>query len=106
METGTIIRCQISGIQPYGVFVNCHGTQGLIHISEISDFYIHNIESIFKVDAWLDCFVMGEEDQKLKLSFKKAYPVSPSISKQIKIISGFYTLDQSLPFFIEKATKK
>ena len=41
---GQIIRCQVSGIVSYGIFVSInHYYNGLIHISEISSGFVRDI---------------------------------------------------------------
>jgi general stress protein 13 len=105
MELKHIIRCQVTGIQPYGVFVSCDQQKGLIHISELSDFFVSSIEDIIKVNDFVDCFVIENDGHHLKLSLKKAYVIPPKIQHQVKIITGFLSLERALPHFIEKAKK-
>lgn len=105
MELGSIIRCQVTGIQPYGVFVECGNKKGLIHISELSDFFVSDIHDMIQLDDMIDCCVIGNEGDNLKLSFKKAYAIPPKILKQVKIKTGFVSLERALPHFIEKAKK-
>ena len=46
IAVGDIIEVSITGIQPYGAFALLpNGDSGLIHISEISDKFVRNIES-------------------------------------------------------------
>ena len=40
-RTGSIVKCQVTGIEKYGAFVNIDGIySGLIHISEISNGFV------------------------------------------------------------------
>jgi predicted RNA-binding protein with RPS1 domain len=49
-QIGQIVEGKITGIQPYGAFVSLDKhTSGLIHISEISDGFIRDINSFVKV---------------------------------------------------------
>lgn len=105
MESNRIIRCKVTGIQSYGAFVECGQKKGLIHISELSNFYVANIEDILQVHDEMDCYVLEEHNNKLKLSLKRAYDIPSSVSKHIKIISGFISLERVIPYFIEKAMK-
>lgn len=105
MELESIIRCQVTGIQPYGVFVSCNQQKGLIHISELSDFFVSNIEDMIKINDWINCCVIGNDGNHLKLSLKKAYIIPQKILNQVKIITGFLSLERALPHFIEKAKK-
>ena len=59
---GMIVYGQISGLKPYGAFVNfADGLSGLIHISELSNGFVRNIGKIVDVD---------EEHNQLRLSYK------------------------------------
>ena len=50
MKIGDKIQGVITGIQPYGAFVDLENqTRGLIHISEIKTGFIENIHDILKV---------------------------------------------------------
>jgi len=49
-QTGQIVEGKVTGIQPYGAFVSLDKhTTGLIHISEISDGFIKDINTFVKV---------------------------------------------------------
>ena len=49
-KTGEIVRGVVTGIQPYGAFVELEsGITGLVHISEISDDYVRNIEDYLQI---------------------------------------------------------
>ena len=73
METGQTIRCKVTGIQSYGAFVECGDIKGLIHISELSDFYVANIESMLQVGDDIDFYVLEVVTKKKKQSLKKIY---------------------------------
>ena len=50
MKIGDKLKGKITGIQPYGAFVELEsGLIGLIHISEIRTGYIDNIHDILKI---------------------------------------------------------
>ena len=43
-KAGMIVEGKVTGIQPYGIFVSLdYNTNGLIHISEISDGFVRDI---------------------------------------------------------------
>ena len=51
MKIGDKLKGRITGIQPYGAFVELEtGDTGLIHISEIRTGFIENIQEALKVD--------------------------------------------------------
>ena len=49
-RVGQIIEAQITGIKPYGAFVSVdENISGLIHISELSDGFVRDVESFVKM---------------------------------------------------------
>ena len=107
MKKNDIIVCKITGIQPYGVFVSYKDYVGLIHISEISDQYVSQIEDILSVGDEVEAAIIDidKAEKKIKLSYKKANPIHPRIQKMVKITIGFQSLYKALPFWIEKTKK-
>ncbi|EGQ4148029.1 S1 RNA-binding domain-containing protein, partial [Staphylococcus pseudintermedius] len=46
-RVGQHVKVRVTGIQPYGAFVETpDSTEGLIHISEIMDDYVHNLKKL------------------------------------------------------------
>ncbi|WP_125568903.1 CvfD/Ygs/GSP13 family RNA-binding post-transcriptional regulator [Companilactobacillus insicii] len=69
MKIGDKMSGTISGVQPYGVFVNLsNGEQGLIHISELKHGFVTNIESNYNVGDKVDVIVMGIDEYNGKIS--------------------------------------
>ena len=47
---GNIVEGKVVGIKPYGVFIELEdNTIGLLHISEISDNYVEDINKVVKI---------------------------------------------------------
>jgi len=72
-KVGMTIYGQVSGIKPYGAFVNFDdGISGLIHISEISNGFVRNVENFIKVGDYVFCRIIDidEENKQLRLSYK------------------------------------
>ena len=68
---------KVSAVMPYGIFVNLeNGTDGLVHISEISWTKVENLTELFKVGDKVEVLVLGvsETDAKLNLSLKQLQP--------------------------------
>lgn len=75
---GQIITGTISGIQPYGIFVDiAEGQQGLIHISEIDNTYITDINEKFAVGDKVTVKIIDidEYTNKMSLSLRAMHPV-------------------------------
>ena len=70
---GQVIEGQITGIQPYGAFVYIDDkTTGLIHISELSDGFVKDIEGFVKVGdkVRLKILDFDRKSHQLRLSLK------------------------------------
>lgn len=108
MEVKDIIICEVVGFQEYGVFVKCDEYDGLVHISEISEQFVENVEDIFNIGDLVKLVVLdiSEEDKKLKLSYKASHKIHKRILKNIKITKGFQALASELPFWIEEKKKE
>ena len=79
-KTGEIVRGIVSGIQPYGAFVDLgDGVTGLVHISEISDDYVRNIEDYLQIGEESLFFVthFDEEKKHASLSLKRLQKGKP-----------------------------
>nr|QUE29336.1 ribosomal protein S1 [Erythrotrichia longistipitata] len=48
-NVGKIVKGTVTNIKKYGVFINIGNASGLLHISEISDRHINNLEEIFQI---------------------------------------------------------
>ena len=72
-KIGDIIEVEVSGIENYGIFVKAEDDYtGLIHISEIDNNYIKDINKYVKVGDDIYANVIGVDDatKHLKLSIK------------------------------------
>ena len=72
-KVGMTVYGKITGIKPYGAFVKFDdGVSGLIHISEISNGFVRNIDSFIKLDEYVMVKVIDIDKQhkQLRLSFK------------------------------------
>lgn len=73
-KIGDIILGTVTGIQPYGAFIKLdNNEQGLIHISEISSYFVKNITQYVSIGQEIKVKVIEVlEDKKLyRLSLKQ-----------------------------------
>ncbi|MBJ6745966.1 S1 RNA-binding domain-containing protein [Streptococcus sp. 121] len=69
MRIGEKYKGVVSGIQPYGAFVELeNGTTGLIHISEIRTGFIENISDILKIGQSITVQVVDYDEYSGKAS--------------------------------------
>ena len=108
---GKIMKCVVTGIEPYGIFVKFDDYySGLIHISEISKGFVRNPGNFVKIGEIINVEILDvdNENGQLKLSIKNIdYKMHHNIKrKKIKETSlGFKTLSYKLPYWIEENLK-
>lgn len=73
-EVGEIIEGTVTGIMPFGAFVDIGGGKsGLVHISEVSNSYVKDINDCLKKGDKVKVKVLTVDDnEKISLSIKKA----------------------------------
>ena len=76
IEVGSKLQGKVTGITKFGAFVELpEGTTGLVHISEVADNYVKDINEHLKVGDEVEVKVMNvEADGKIGLSIRKAKP--------------------------------
>ncbi|AYC30687.1 S1 domain-containing RNA-binding protein [Paenisporosarcina cavernae] len=76
IEVGSKVEGKVTGITNFGAFVELPGGQtGLVHISEVADNYVKDINDHLKVGDMVEVKVMNvEADGKIGLSIRKAKP--------------------------------
>ncbi|CCI60265.1 S1 RNA binding domain protein [Staphylococcus equorum subsp. equorum Mu2] len=112
---GQHIKVRVTGIQPYGAFVETpDNAEGLIHISEIMDDYVHNLKKFLSEGQIVRAKVISIDDEgKLNLSLKdndyfKNYErkkEKQSVLDEIKETEkyGFQTIKERLPVWIKQS---
>ncbi len=99
-SVGDIVKGQITGITPYGVFVSLEDDYtGLVHISEVSDKFVRNLQDKFNIGDIINVKVVEIDESKshAKLSIKKIdYKVEETLSIIPESGSGFGLLEKNL----------
>lgn len=74
IEAGSILQGKVSGIAPFGAFVEFEeGKSGLVHISEVSDEYVEDVSKHLKVGQEVKVKVLAVDPKgKISLSIKRA----------------------------------
>ena len=74
IEVGNKLQGKVTGITKFGAFVElAEGSTGLVHISEVADKYVKDINEHLKVGEVVEVKVINvEKDGKIGLSIKKA----------------------------------
>lgn len=107
-----IVSGRVQGITEYGAFIKLDDDyNGLVHISEISENFVSNVNDYFKIGEKINAKILNiDEDKKqIKLSIKNInYKISDNNKEDLKIIetnSGFTTLSKKLHFWIKDYLK-
>ncbi len=105
-KVGTIIKGQVTGIAKYGIFVNVGlYYNGLIHISEISNHYVKNVNDYISEGETIFAKIIevDEENSQLKLSIKDIdYKAKNSNRHVIESPRGFTPLRDNLSRWIKE----
>ena len=74
IEVGSKLQGKVTGITNFGAFVQLEkGPTGLVHISEVADTYVKDINDHLKVGEEIKVKVINvQKDGKIGLSIKKA----------------------------------
>ena len=73
VEVGSKVQGKVTGITNFGAFVELPGgSTGLVHISEVADSYVKDVNDYLKVGDVIEVKVISEKDGKTALSIKKA----------------------------------
>ncbi|NMB69818.1 S1 RNA-binding domain-containing protein [candidate division WWE3 bacterium] len=112
IKIGDTLEGIVTGIMPFGVFVDLDGVEGLVHISEIAWEKVNHPSNYFSVGQTVKVMVLGIDDatKKLALSVKRLvpnpwetveqkYPVGAKVSGKVsKIVpfGAFVTLEKGL----------
>ncbi len=103
IKVGQEIEVIVTGIVNYGLFVKKDDFIGLIHISELSDKFVRDIELFACVGDKITVQVLEVDlnTKKMKLSFKKCKKRKAVIVSDLPI--GFVPIKKALPKWIRQA---
>lgn len=69
VKEGDILEGTVSGITPFGIFVNAEGLEGLVHLSELSWDKVEDIGSIYSVGSKVKVMVIGVSDGGKRVAY-------------------------------------
>ncbi len=109
-KVGDIIECNVTGIEKYGIFVKVDNYyNGLIHISEISEGFIRNINDYVNSGETILAKIIevDEEHAHIKLTIKDInYRNKKNYGKLQESPAGFEPLKDNLDKWVsEKITQ-
>lgn len=84
LEVGAILDGTVTGITKFGAFVSlAEGKSGLVHISEIANAYVTDVNEYLKIGQTVKVRVLAiTPDGKINLSIKRAVEPPPQQSQE------------------------
>lgn len=75
IDVGNIVEGKVTGITNFGAFVELsNGKTGLVHISEVADAYVKDINDYLNENDTIKVKVINVSEGKIGLSIKQANP--------------------------------
>ena len=115
-EIGQLVIGKVKSVKPYALFLEFDSkTSGLLHISEISDSFIRDIEKYGSVGDEMKVKVIDIDKSNgfLRLSLKQvppeeAFSTHKNIARNIPVLpdDAFDPLKEKLPTWIENTLKE
>ncbi|NRD79094.1 RNA-binding protein S1 [Bacillus sp. BRMEA1] len=73
VEIGSKVQGKVTGVTNFGAFVELpDGSTGLVHISEVADSYVKDVNYHLKIGDQVEVKVVSMKDGKTSLSIKQA----------------------------------
>ncbi|MGE5607109.1 MAG: S1 RNA-binding domain-containing protein [Bacteroidota bacterium] len=83
LEVGQIVEGKVTGITNFGAFIELpSGQTGLVHISEVADEYVKDVNHFLKQNDLVKVKVLNLDKGKIGLSIKQAQPRVERVPKQ------------------------
>lgn len=108
-EIGSIVKGEVTGIEPYGIFVKIGDVNGLIHISEIANNYISSITKYVNIgeNIYMKVIDIDKDNNRLSLSIKglnyKEFYKNRKVKESVR---GFSPLQDNLDKWVSDTLKK
>ncbi|MBU7583464.1 MAG: 30S ribosomal protein S1 [Nostoc sp. TH1S01] len=64
LEIGQLVEGKVTGIKPFGVFVDLNGMSALLHIKQVSQKFIESLEKVFQVGQTIKAVIIDLDEGK------------------------------------------
>lgn len=64
LELGQLVEGKVTGIKPFGVFVDVDGMSALLHIKQVSQKFIENLDKVFQVGQPIKAVILDLDEGK------------------------------------------
>ena len=109
IAVGNVLEGMVTGITKFGAFVELPGgVTGLVHISEVADAYVKDVNDYLKENEKVRVKVINiDEKGKIGLSIKKADPsYSPQKTKKRRIARPPASFEDKLVKFLKESDER
>ena len=109
LTVGSVVKGMVTGIESYGIFVKLNEKySGLIHISEITEKYVKNINNYAKLKEtiYVEIKAIDDKNRRCILSVKGLNYRIDENRKIKESVRGFTPLKQHLPIWIDEKYKE
>ncbi len=67
-EIGQVVEGKVSGLKPFGVFVDLEGVTGLLHIKQVSQSFVASLPDLFKPGQLIKAVVIDLDEAKGRMA--------------------------------------
>ncbi|RMD99540.1 MAG: S1 RNA-binding domain-containing protein, partial [Calditrichaeota bacterium] len=109
LKPGAVITGVVRSMQNFGAFVDVGGVEGLVHISEVSETFIHHPSEVLKIGQEVQVKVLSADQEKnrISLSMKSIHSeLWEEFAQKVKIgdaFTGKITRKTDFGLFVEVA---
>ncbi|WP_026733516.1 S1 RNA-binding domain-containing protein [Fischerella sp. PCC 9605] len=68
LELGQLVEGKVTGIKPFGVFVDLDGVSALLHIKQVTQKFIDNLEKVFQVGQSIKAVIIDLDEGKSRVA--------------------------------------
>ena len=68
LEIGQLVEGKVTGIKPFGVFIDIDGMSALLHIKQISQKFIENLDQVFQSGQLLKAVIIDLDEGKGRIA--------------------------------------
>lgn len=68
LEVGQLVEGKITGIKPFGIFIDLEGITGLLHIKQVSQNFIQSLPTLFQVGQIVKAVIINVDEGQGRIS--------------------------------------
>lgn len=107
LVVGQVYDGKVSGLKTFGAFIDLpNGQTGLVHISEIADRYVKDVNEVLTLDQEVKVLIMSIEGKKIGLSIRRAQETPKENKKQADDSTRLISFEDKLSKFIKDSNEK